>query len=210
MNKKDILSRMYPTILEELSDKSFKWIKSKEILKKATDIGFQTIQIFTDPVGFGFEIKVTIGLRINKVEDIINVFREMNPDYKKDTETHVVSAGMLRGDIHFRWEVHNEEQFQHSIIEIINFLNTEGLYYLNRYQNIDELEKLYNNLPTDATVKIKVPFAKAFTGLTLAKLVSRSDFEELVNRYEVEMKRANDEMYFPDRFYELVNFLRKM
>lgn len=183
MTKRFVFSEIMTKLEANLKDYGFRFIKSKERIIRKHEIGFDIIIFHIIDYNPLFEIDFTLRTRINKVEEIVNMFMHdrMNPDFMNLTETVSISYKELSKLENDYMEVNSEENLYQTIDILISLIKTKGLSFFERNKNINKVNEIKKELILKGEYRDRRTIMQS---LTLMKLCKDPDFDELSEKYK--------------------------
>lgn len=209
--KSEIKSALFTSLRPELAKHGFslKATQGRFVRRRGevSDI-FQLVCLDGKP---GYRIQPNVGVRVERIEDIFHQISGLEAKFQKDTPTIGSSVGIyLTGDsrsCEFLLESPSEVG---SITEkIVRVFHEFGLPYFDRLGSIQAIDAALNSNAPERTPHRVLAFFRCSTGIIVAKLVGRPNYDELVALYTDVMTRDNDGFYFK-RFQELLTLLKTM
>ncbi len=191
MNKKDFFEFSYKYIINRLDDNLFKWNNRQESIIKKTKTGTIVISLYFNKYYSKYSFTESISIRIDAVEKISNYFTLKNHTEDNYTQTHATSLSTFTNNDLKEFHFKNEEELYEKLDIYIDFLNDNGLKYLNYCDNINILADLYINNKMDIHIASKGLFAYK-TALILA-ILTKNNLESVAKEYkENYLIRFND------------------
>jgi hypothetical protein len=167
---------------------------------------FQLVCLDAKP---GYRIQPNVGIRIEQVENIFHQISGFESKFQKDTPTIGSSVGIyLTGDSR-ACEFLLESQSEVAVVaeRIIGIFQEFALPYFERLGSIQSIDAELNDKPAERTHHRALAFFRCSTGIIVAKLAGRPNYDELASLYADVMTRDNNGFYFK-RFEELLTLLK--
>lgn len=210
--QKRLKLEIFEHLKPRLVDHGFKLKAAKETFRRQHDGVTDMFQlIFLDnkiddkP---GWRIKLSIAVRVEKVEEIFHQTSSFDQKYQSDTATIGSSlnylTGISRDDSEFPVNSIDEVPLVCSLI--LDAFSNFALFYFKRFDVLAEIDRELNTKPLEYNSNRGVPYFRCTTGLIVAKLVGRADYEYLVEVY-TEIMRTSDKGFYLKRFQALVDSL---
>jgi hypothetical protein len=203
--KKEVLE----SVFADVSRLGFALKASKDsFIRAANGISdvFQLVFLDGKP---GWRIQPNIGVRIEKVEEIFH--RTSGFDSKLQQDTVTVGGGVgniLSGDNRScEFGVVSESEVPAVSKEVGRVFTEIALPYFERFHSLSAIDAELNGKPTERTPNGRAPYLRCATGVIVAKLIGRPNYDELVNIY-TEFLRQSDRGFYLKRFQSLVESLQ--
>ncbi|MEH0158154.1 hypothetical protein V6R21_29070 [Limibacter armeniacum] len=167
------------------NDRDFGFIPSKHQYRKLTPDGFQNV-IFTTTTYEGDEhiMEVSIGTRIDKVEDFVQPYLYHTNVRSLESNTVVMSLGRIRNQKYFRYIIRSPKDIGAVASDVEDFMYTTGIRFLEENCRVDMLDIKFNKYPEHPCNIIYNQSHRCFKGLTLARLNHNPHFYALQEIYE--------------------------
>jgi hypothetical protein len=190
-------------------DFSFKPAQDRFIRRRGqvTDL-FQLVCLDGKP---GLRIQPNVGVRIERIENIFHQTSGFEPKYQKDTPTMGNSVGIfLNGDSRScEFLVESKSEAAPTAEKIAGVFREFALPYFERWGSLAAIDAELNDKPGERTHQRALAWFRCSTGLIVAKLVGRPDYEQLVAFYTEVMTKDNKGFYLK-RFQPLVKSLESI
>lgn len=215
MTKRFIINEVRTKLTEAIKNEGFEYLKSKERIMRKHNMGFDVIYISIIDYNPIFQIESSIAIRLNAVEDIVNIFldeRFMNPEFKHLTTTIGTSSYMPLVDEYYRYiEIKTEEDLNSTINEIINLIKDKGLLFFKNYRNFESTNNLKKSEILTKDNYGAYVLRNLIQSLTLLKLCKDPDFEEMCIKYpKLLVPWAGQEEAGRKAMDDLIEYLRKL
>ncbi len=212
MTKKYIREQLGLKLSENLKIDDFRFVKSKNHIIRKLEDGFNLIEyriIDYNPIFF---IELSLAIRLNIVEEIINRFlgkEIMNPQSKTHTLTLGIGFNFLMGDSN-DVKVENEDELRDIINKYNVGIKTKGLSYFTNYSNLLNANKFKKENILSDTSGVSYLLRNLMQSLTLMKLCNDPDFELLYPKYlEYYVPISGQEVVGRKAIVELYDYLKK-
>ncbi len=208
MTKKYVFTETAKRIEESFKSEGFKFVKSNGRILNRYSSGFDVIILKVLDYAPVFQIEIFLGIRINKVEDIVNMFiPNRNPQFIKFTETICTSYKELSGARENYIEIKSEKELNNAIIELIKLIREKGLTFFKKHRNIETV----NIIKKEQILKEKhTVISNIMQSLTLMKLCDDPDFDKLSKKYkELYIPFVGHEEIGPKAINDLIIYLKK-
>jgi len=184
MTKKYVFTETAKRIEEKFKSNGFKFVKSNCRIINKYPSGFDVIIIKVLDYAPVFQLQMSLRVRINQVEDIVNKFQEYSfasPQFMKYTETEGVSYMVLSGARENYIEIETEKELDKAINEFIKIIQDKGLAFFEKHRNLEivNAEKKNQILNKEHDV-----IGNIMQSLTLMKLCNDPDFDVLCDKYK--------------------------
>jgi hypothetical protein len=207
-DRKQLKRSLFELLATPLAIDGFKLKASKNCFRRkrngVTDM-FQVICLDGKP---GWRIHPEVGMRIERVEEIFHQTSGFELKYQKDTPTIGGGVGNLTAGDNRACEFWLEDSSALSSVasNILDVFNQFGLPYFEKFGSISAIDKELNSNPTERVPNRALPWLRCSTGVIVAKLSGRSDYDELVHIYTDMMRRVSKGFYL-ERFEALLRSL---
>ncbi|MEQ8573823.1 MAG: hypothetical protein RIB63_07165 [Fulvivirga sp.] len=180
---------------EKLMPYGFKLKKSTgEFTKKTINGWHRYLVLFYDKDGY--EINTSVGIRINKVEDIYHRTSGFEKKYHKGTSTiGCFVEDYLKEYDNYRFSVNKEGDLKNVVAVLLEIFEKVALPYFDKYDNLELIDKLLNSDPNEQTVHKGNTAMRAHIGIIVARLVGNVKYPELVESYHDIIGRTNKGFY---------------
>ncbi len=213
MNKTYITNKVRTQLAASLKSDGFEYIKSRQRIIKKHSMGFDVIYARVIDYNPLFWIESSIGIRINKVEDIVNQFldeRFQNPEFNHLSTTEGTSYAAMTG-IDDDVEVNNEDELNNAIQDIIKVMKEKGLHFFEKHRNLENLNLYKKKGILEDTMGGAYVLTNLMQSLTLMKLCNDSDFDKLSIQYKKGLVPwAGEEEASHEVLDNLINYLREL
>jgi hypothetical protein len=187
MTKAFVFNQTTKGVTDFLTEQGFQYKKSHGRIIKLLDDGFFGIIINIIDYRPVFQIEMYLGVRLDSIEQIVNHFLEWtfaSPKFMKYTETISTSYKALSGAKENYIEVESELQLQEGINELILLIKEKGLAFFEKNRNLNNVNLLKKQSILNDTSGIAHILTNLMQSLTLMKLCSDPDFDELSEKYK--------------------------
>jgi hypothetical protein len=168
---------------------------------------FQVICLDGKP---GWRIQPNIGLRFDRVESIFHQTSGFEPKYQKDTCTVGAPAGVIMGGTARTCEfiIESDADLAPASKNVMQIFREIAIPYYTRWSILQEIDAALNNNPSERASYLRGGGAwfRCSTGLIVAKLVKRQNYDQLVALYSDAMAKDNSGFYLK-HFQALVESL---
>lgn len=159
----------------------------------------------------GWRIQPNVAVRIDHVEDIFHQTSRFEPKYQNDTPTIGGAVGnILTGDNRgSEFFVESAEDIPKATEGLVRVFHDFALPYFQKFGSLHAIDAELNDNPTTRTPHRVAPWLRCSTGLIVAKLVGRPNYDELVQIYSGIMTNT-DKGFYLKRFQQLVESLKSI
>ncbi|MCB0589201.1 MAG: hypothetical protein KDD06_28190 [Phaeodactylibacter sp.] len=187
----------------------FTWLPHLHQFRKSTERGFTCLAIAVSDCEGGSLLEAHLGIRIDAVENLTFPFTNGLPGFQPDSMTLVTPLARLKGKPYERIELSDENSADEAAAAIRQQFEEKGLAFLSHYSSLENMDNLFNRTPEEPLPLVYSQSNRCFRAVAMARLLSRKDFELLVENYSL---RLAHELFVPlptlDKFSRLVEFLR--
>lgn len=205
--KSDLFNRLSPDLL----DAGFTLVASKNrFQKRGRDVTaiFQLVCLDGKP---GYRIQPNVGIRIERVENIFHQTSGFESKFQKDTATIGSSVGMfLEGDSRScEFLLRLDSEIATVAEDIIKVFHEFALPYYDRWGSLAAIDAGLNDKPGEQTPHRPLPWFRCSTGIIVAKLIGRSDYDQISVIY-TEMMTMDNKGFYLQRFQSLLRYLESI
>ncbi|WP_419728008.1 hypothetical protein [Lichenicola sp.] len=203
--KRAVFDRLAPRLAEH----GFKLKRTKDTFRREHDgvcdmfhLAFLDNKLDGKP---GWRVQPTAAVRNERVETIFHRTSGFEPKYQPDTATIGSFVGQLTSGSNSACEfpVNSIEDVPAACDSIFHVFTDFALGYFQRFDVLDEIDRELNSAPLEHNVNRGVSYFRCTTGVIVAKLVGRADYEHLVDVY-TEIMRTSNKGFYLKRFQALV------
>lgn len=204
MKKQEIREFIYAGLKEILGGAGFKLNKKEGAFTRSFPNGFQKIYVPLYDYNPLFVFSLTIGIRLDAVEDIANQFSGGVGPGQAQTTTSLTQLGYFTQEDRKEYEVSTREEIDSALSDLTPLINSKILPFLDQYQNVLSLDDAINRKKLSGFDSTH-PLSHAMASIILAKLANNPLFSALVAEY----KKSLENLPPPDReqFDRLVSSL---
>lgn len=149
-----------------------------------------------------------MALRIERVEDIFHQTSRWDPKSQKETPTIGSEIGRIltgrSGDCEFLLDF--SASIPRVATEIVEVFRKHALPYYEKFSSLREIDHALNDHPRHDTPHRIATWLRCATGLIVARLVGRPDYQRLVRIYTSQLRWC-DKGFYLSRFLDLVKSL---
>ncbi len=202
-----VLKNELLTLLDNrLNSFGYKLSKSACDFTKKTEFGWNKYQIVFLDREKGWEIKPSLLIRFDVVENLYHQISDFEKKYQKGTPTigTAIEDLVIEG-ISARFELYDIEQVDYVVGELLNLFNKIAVPFFNSNNNIKQIDNILNNNIEDTSMTGDI--FKGLKSLIVAKLTSRDDFSKLGQVYQLYYEKFANGFYLPEyiKLKELLN-----
>lgn len=186
-----------------LADFGFKLDNRSLYYVKETVEGKQMVFFHYSQHDDGAYLEYHLGIRLEKVENIVHRFLPSLGDYKERSISLVETMDRIDPEMPRRFLIENDFEVKKVIQQVEHFLIKKGFRFLDKYTSGKELEKYFN-----ADVGIPI-VTQNFTyrsarGITMAKLFNPKNYEKTKKLY---LNMLNEKQVTPFTLASFINLL---
>jgi hypothetical protein len=142
---------------------------------------------------YGFEVTPYVQITFGEVEKILIDLGVVDKNYSVTigNETGNIATskdGSVIGTKEERFVISEDKDIEKVIRELKRVFRQIALPYYEKYNTLQILDKILNDIPLQVCVHAPFLPSKRMNGLVVAKLIKRSNYEELVSIYTEESK----------------------
>lgn len=186
----------------------FEKLPDKQQFRKQNSQGFTSVQLSLKGSPEGQLIKLQLGLRKNKIEDLVQQFLA-GPETKAcDNQTMVASVSRFYPHAEDHHLFTDEKSLRQSCREITSFMKLKGFRFLESTSRLRRIDALLNRQPEAPSPYMHNQIHRCFKGIATASILHRTDFNKLVTIYSDYLNRQCAPREVINNFKKLVNYLR--
>lgn len=175
----------------------FKLVKSASEFVKKTDLGWNKYQIVFLLKDNGWEIKPSLLVRFNIVENLFHQISDFDEKYQKGTPTIGTAIEDLDvSGLDARFILDKESKIDSIVEGLFELFKTIALPFFERFNSLEALDKSLNNNPEDTSLTGSI--FKGTKSLIIANLIKRNDFDNLKDIYQKYYESYADGFYLPE------------
>jgi hypothetical protein len=192
--KSEVLTRLG----EKLKSSGYKLSKSACEFTKKTDFGWNKYQIVFLNRDNGWELKPSLLVRFNEVENLFHQISDFDKKYQKVTPTIGTSIeDLVNSSItQTRLELTNEIQINGVVNSLIELFDNVADPFFRTYNNLHAIDEKLNSNVNDTSLTGDI--FKGIKSLIIAKLIKRKDFCKIENIYHSYYKEFSNGFYLPE------------
>jgi hypothetical protein len=199
---------IYNYLQPVFSRHGYEKISSKKQFRQQSLHGFKNVQFSLSRDANGQLIKVKLGVRLNKVEGLVEQFLEGTEEQPADNQTVVASLSRIYNSEKTSYLLINESSLQHTCQEIAGFMQKKGFRFLELISKLRHIDALINRKPVLPSPYMYNQMHRCFKGIAIASILHRTDFEKLVSVYNNYLYHQWAPREVIDSYTRLVNYLR--
>jgi hypothetical protein len=145
----------------------------------------------------GCKVEPHVAVRIERVEEIYHQTSWFRPEHRKNTCTVGGSVGELSNRPSHRLEfLTTQESGISRVVEgVLKVFQDFALPYFEQYGSLRAIDHELNDDPAKRTRQRALATFRCSTGMIVAKLLARADYDQLASFYLQVMKTDNDGFY---------------
>lgn len=207
MNKGQWLPKSFQILEDFFSQNGYHFLQIGNQFRKETKGGWQNVIL-----GFGhYEdctyVEVSFGSRLNIVEQLIAPYSHGLWGYQAESNTTITNLAKFQKEAHLRFEIRDEADLFRMAAHLRDFFRKEGFAFLDSLSNIGELDKLFNQDPTNACLVSFNHQLRSFRALAIASLNQNPNWEELAEYYRGLLDKYSSPRVVIDRFNDFSHYL---
>ena len=209
----DILQLQEKRLFQQLSPLfsryGYEALPAKKQFRQTTKNDFRSVLFSLSGDTEEKTIDVQLGIRFNLIEELVYQFLGGKKGAEKESTTIITSLARLKRQKHRRLVItEDEEDLQNTCHDIAGALQEKGFRFLNTYSQLHRIDKMVNRKPLRLCPIMYNQIHRCFKGITIARMLHRTDFEKLVSVYGNYLDSQWAARQVTDNYYKLVNFLR--
>ncbi|MDZ7363650.1 MAG: hypothetical protein ONB46_23475 [candidate division KSB1 bacterium] len=205
MKKQEVRDMIYTGLNSVLAGNGFRLKKSEESFVRPISGGQQRIYVALWDYQPEFIFSLTMGVRLDAVEQVFHLFSGSPPKYQSMSMTTLTQLEYFTAGKRKEYKISTEAEISTALDDLFKIVTEKVLPFFEKYRDVPSIEAAVNSgsLPTrfDST---QLP-AGAMHAVILAHLVGNPNFERMVVQFQDAMRG------FPevekDKFNRLVAYL---
>ncbi|MGO8689606.1 MAG: hypothetical protein ACLQLG_08220 [Thermoguttaceae bacterium] len=194
---KGLKTALFTSLHPELAKHGFALKATKDrFVRRHGDVTdfFQLVCLNAKP---GYRIQPNTGVRIERVEELFHQSSGFDPKHRKHTATMGNSVGILLNGRSRTCEflLESESEVGPVAEKIMDVFREFALPYFERWGSLKAIDVELNDTPTKPTPHRGLAWFRCSTGIIVARLLGRPDYEQLVAFYTDVMARDNKGFY---------------
>lgn len=156
----------------------------------------------------GYRIQPSVGVRIERVEQIFHQTSGFERKFHDNTSTMGTSVGTLLGGSPraCQFLLDSDSDIPSVTESVVGVFRDTALPYFEQWRLLSRIDAELNDDPAKRTVHRGLAWFRCSTGIIVAKLVGRTNYEQLATFYTDVMRKDNKGFYF-ERFDSLLRSL---
>lgn len=179
MNSLELQEKTINTILVPFfSNQGYQAMPSGKEFRKITSNGFRSI-LFSLSIQENQQLlDIRLGTRLDIIENLVAQFLKQ-ADSPPESHTILASPHLFNRPPLNRFKITDEASLQLSCNEIKDFMQKKGFRFLNTFTKLKRVDAVLNRKPDVPNPYIHNQIHRCFIGVTLARLLQRTDFQLL-------------------------------
>lgn len=212
-NKKKLKEALYSALSPQLQKTGFSQTKGSDRYVREHDDSIDTLQLVWLDHGDGWRIQPNAGIRYERVENIFHGTSGFEEQYKKGTSTVGAAIGVIAGGTAGTCEflLESLSQVEPVATGIVSAYEEFGAPYFDHWSTLESIDAELNEKPSEKAPHLRggPTWFRCSTGVIVAKLVGRPNYDDLVSFYTGVMAKDNKGFYLK-RFEALVDLLKTL
>jgi hypothetical protein len=159
-----------------------------------------------------FEFAIGLGIRVEAVEAISNLFSGVLPEYQSSSDTCVINLKAVVPHLD-RFTVYDDATIEQAVDQLAPYITNDILPFLDSHRDVKSLDRLMNQGKPPGQVWGMEGWGSwvlwyAMSAVILARLAQNPDFDKLVGRHRHEIRDFDDDD--KERYEKLVEHLRSL
>jgi hypothetical protein len=182
MNKQEVRNMIYAGLRKVLPEPDFRLRKSEGAFVRKTSTGLQ--KIFVPLVDYNPEyiFSLTVGIRIDAVEEIFNRVSGADDKGQKLTLTSITQLAHFTHGNRKDYRVSTPADIDAALSELSGVIDQEIMPFLLQYQDVQSLDLALNS-EKQLTFDSSILISHAMHSIILARLVGNEQYPELVKAF---------------------------
>jgi hypothetical protein len=205
MNKTEVRDLIYRELAPLLP--GFKAKPREESFVRTIPDGKQAVMVAIFDYKPEFRFSLTLAIRLDPVQEIVNQFSGSPPKYHKITTTTLTQLDwFFPGEPRPKqYSVTSEGDIVAAVKQLAPTIEQKILPFLDRYKDVAAIDEMVNRLdPSPDSTHMPV---RGMTALTVARLAGNPDFEALAAKYLSDLRSAPP---LVQKYTALIEHLRQL
>lgn len=183
---------------EKINSFGFKLSKPACEFTKKTDFGWNKYQIVFLVRDDGWQLKPSLLVRFDIVENIFHQISNFDRKYQKGTPTIGISIEDLdySSMTPIRFELTNKSQIKSVVNNLFELFKNTAIPFFNKYNILSDIDDKLNSCIEDTSLTGDI--FKGTKSLITAKLTKRHDFDKLETVYQSYYENFSNGFYLPE------------
>lgn len=197
-NREFLKNEVLVRLNEKLNSFGYKLSKSTCEFTKKTDFGWNKYQIVFLVRNNGWELKPSLLVRFDIVENLFHQISDFDKRYQKGTPTIGTSIEDLNNPLitQTRFELTNEAEINHVVSGLFELFENVAVTFFEKFDKLSSIDdKLNSNI---SNTSLTGDIFKGTKSLIIAKLMKRQDFDKLEDVYHSYYMNFADGFYLPE------------
>jgi len=209
MTKRNFLkTELLKNLESKIKDFGFQLNKTQAEFINKNKFGWFKFQIVFLKIDEGWELKPSLLIRCNTIENIYHEISEFETKYQEGTPTIGSSIeDYLNDNVSYRYRLTDENQINSIAQQLYILFITIALPFFDKYNTIEKIDKVLNNNMHDTSLTGAI--FKGAKALITAKLTNRANYQELENYYLNYYSMFSNGFYMPN-YLNLVKLLKTL
>jgi len=206
MTKQEARDLVYAGLKKSLKDPDFRLNQKEGAFARRIPIGFQKVYVPFYDYKPMFVFSLTVGIRLDAVEDIFNRFSGANSAGQKLTLTTITRLSHFTGHLE-EYKVSAPAEIATALTDLGTVIQAKIMPFLDNYQDVRSLDTAMNTNKVPGFDSSNL-LMHAMHSVILARLNGSSLYRRLVDEYEKSLR--NYVAAEKERFNQLVRSLDEM
>jgi hypothetical protein len=209
--KEQLKTAMFESLVAPLRGHGFTLRASRDQFVRRHDDVTDIFQLTCLDGKPGLRVQPGVAVRFDLVEEIFHRTSGFEVKHQKDTPTIGSKVGnILSGSNRTcEFQIESRAHLQRATEGVLSVFLEFALPYFEKYSSLQAVDAELNTRPTERTPNRIAPWLRCATGVIVAKLTGRTDYDELVRVYTDVMKHS-DRGFYLARFQALVESLKSL
>lgn len=189
---------LFESVRQQLVEDGFVLVPARETFIRRRDGITDHFQLVCKDARPGYRIQPNVGVRIDRVEELFHQTSGFERRYQETTSTMGAPAGSLLGGGPRACEfiLDSESEISPVSERIMGVFRGVALPYVEHWSSLPAIDAELNDKPGERSPHRSLATFRCSTGIIVAKLVGRPDYEQLAAFYADVMARDNKGFYF--------------
>jgi hypothetical protein len=189
MKKQEVRDFIFAGLKEVLAGAGFRLNKREGAFTRSIPNGFQKIYVPLYDFNPVFVFSLTIGIRLDAVEDIFNQFSGAMGPGQAQTTTSLTRLGYFTDEDPKEYKVSTKEEIDSALADLTPLINSKVLPFLEQYRDVQSLDDAMNTKKLPGFDTTILP-SHAMHSIILAKLAGNPSLSALVTEYTKSLQNA--------------------
>lgn len=195
---------LYQNLQPLFSENGYEACPENKLFRKATKSGSRSVLFNLKRVADGQLLEVNFGMRFEIIESLVYQFLNA----PKESNTILVDLDFIKHQTKPPFIITDEASLRSNCKRISDFMEKKGFRALQALGKLKKVDAVVNRKPHLPCLYMNNGIYRCFKGVTLARLLQRTDFNQLIAVYKNYLYQQWVPQSVVENFKRLVHYLR--